>query len=213
VRAESKRAKAEAIAMAEAKTFGYARVSTDEQNLGIQVEALLAAGIAREDIYEEKVSTRQQKRRKLEYIIENLLREDDTLAVWKIDRLARSIRDLHRLLDRITEKGAFFRSLTQSFDTTTAIGRMMVNQLAVFVEFDRDLTQERTIAGVARARAAGKQIGNKPKLTKVQGREIKAARRLPEDQRPTYRVLAKQYGVTASTIRNYAVGRKPPRKS
>jgi DNA invertase Pin-like site-specific DNA recombinase len=138
--------------------IGYARVSTDEQRLDLQIEALKNAGCYA--IYQEKLGATSRKRVELDRLIRDL-REGDTLVVWRLDRLARSIRDLLTRLEAIEQAGAKFRSLTENFDTVTAVGRLIMHVVAAMAEFERQLTVERTIAGMAEARKRGVQIGQK----------------------------------------------------
>jgi DNA invertase Pin-like site-specific DNA recombinase len=138
--------------------IGYARVSTDEQRLDLQIDALKNAGCY--VIYQEKLGATSRKRVELDRLIRDL-RPGDTLVVWRLDRLARSIRDLLTRLQDIEEAGAKFKSLTENFDTVTAVGRLIMHVVAAMAEFERQLTVERTIAGMAEARKRGVQIGQK----------------------------------------------------
>lgn len=141
--------------------IGYARVSTEEQRLDLQLEALKQAGCYL--IYEEKKGATAKKRDELDKLIRDL-RPGDTLVVWRLDRLARSIRDLFSRLEDIEKAGAKFKSLTENFDTSTAVGRLIMHIVAVMAEFERQLTVERTVAGMRMARARGVQIGQKLKF-------------------------------------------------
>jgi DNA invertase Pin-like site-specific DNA recombinase len=136
--------------------IGYARVSTEDQSLELQTRALKAAGCL--NIYEEKLSGAKKHRPELDLAIKDL-RPGDTLVVWRLDRLSRSIRDLHRRLGEIEEQGANLKSLTEHFDFTTAVGKLMLNMLAVMAEFERQLTIERTRAGMAVLREKGHRLG------------------------------------------------------
>jgi DNA invertase Pin-like site-specific DNA recombinase len=143
--------------------IGYARVSTVDQNPQLQVDALVCAGVHPSDIYTEQVSGAAIKRPQFDAMMKDV-REGDTVVVWKLDRLARNNVALHQIAERIRSKGANLRLLDNSgLDTTTAAGRLMFGMLAVMAEFERDLSRERTIAGLARAAAEGRKGGIKAK--------------------------------------------------
>ncbi len=149
--------------------IGYARVSTTEQDTQTQVAALKAAGC--ELIFEETASGGRWNRPELHRLLEQL-RKGDVVVVWKLDRLSRSLHDLLLLLERIGERKAGFRSLTEAVDTTTPAGRMMMQLVGVFAEFERAMLQERTRAGLAHAREQGRIGGRRPKLKTKQQSEI-----------------------------------------
>ncbi|MEM7282843.1 MAG: recombinase family protein [Pseudomonadota bacterium] len=146
------------------RVFGYARVSTEEQTLDQQVTALIAVGIPDERIERETISTRRPRRKRLEFSLKRL-RPGDTLVVWKLDRIARSMKELLTIMEDLQDRGCGLRSLTEHIDTSTAAGRLLVNVLAALAQFERDIVSERTKAGMAEARRRGKQIGPKPKMT------------------------------------------------
>src|ERR1022692_162798 len=125
--------------------IGYARVSTNDQETATQVAALKAAGCER--IYREKASGGRWDRPELHRLLDQL-REDDVLVVWKLDRLSRSLRDVLTIMERLTETKAGFRSLTEAIDTTTPAGRMMMQMVGAFAEFERAMLRERTKAGL-----------------------------------------------------------------
>ena len=138
---------------------GYARVSTADQSLDLQIKALREAGVHDDHIWKEPATSGAKKKRpQLDMAIKDL-RPGDTLVVWRLDRLSRSIRDLHERLGQIEEQGANLRSLTEHFDFTTAVGKLMLNMLAVMAEFERQLTIERTKAGMAVLRDRGQRLG------------------------------------------------------
>jgi DNA invertase Pin-like site-specific DNA recombinase len=154
--------------------YGYARVSTDGQTLAAQDAQLHAAGCAK--IYSEKVSGARTDRIELGKLLKRL-DEGDVLVVTRLDRLARSTRDLLNILDRIAKAGAGFRSLADTWaDTTTPHGRLMLTILGGLAEFERELIRARTGEGRARAKAAGVHMGRPPKLTLHQRREAIARR-------------------------------------
>jgi DNA invertase Pin-like site-specific DNA recombinase len=154
--------------------IGYARVSTDDQNPNLQRDALKAAGCER--IYVDKATGAHVKRPELAKCLKALAK-GDTLTVWKLDRLGRSLHDLIALLDDLKARGVAFRSLTESIDTTTPTGRAMWQMVGILAELERSLIQERTKAGRAAAVARGVKMGRKPKLTPQQ---VAHARKLIE---------------------------------
>ena len=150
--------------------IGYARVSKgDEQSNAAQRRALDAAGCRR--VFEEIASGGRWDRPKLLEMI-GQLRDRDVVVVWKLDRLSRSLKDLLHIMERIEAAGAGFRSLTEAIDTTTAAGRMMMQMVGSFAEFERAMIRERTSAGLAQARAEGRIGGRRRKLGEKQRREI-----------------------------------------
>ena len=150
--------------------IGYARVSKlDGQDTATQKQALKAAGVDR--IFEEKASGGRWDRPQLHRAIEQL-REGDVFVVWKLDRLSRSLKDLLTLIEQIDASGAGFRSLTEAIDTTTPAGRMMMQMVGSFAEFERSMIRERTKAGLEEARRQGRFGGRRPKLTQQQEQAI-----------------------------------------
>ena len=150
--------------------IGYARVSKQhEQDTTAQVQALTRAGAER--IYQEYASGGRWDRPELHQLLDQL-RPGDVLVVWKLDRLSRSLKDLLHLIDRLNSKGAGFRSLTEQIDTTTPAGRMMMQMVGAFAEFEREMIRECTNAGLAVARSEGRVGGRKPKLNPQQQAEL-----------------------------------------
>jgi DNA invertase Pin-like site-specific DNA recombinase len=150
--------------------IGYARVSKgDDQSNAAQLRALKAAGCRR--LFEETASGSRWDRPKLQEMI-GQLRDGDIVVVWKLDRLSRSLKDLLHLMERIEAADAGFRSLTEAIDTTTAAGRMMMQMVGSFAEFERAMIRERTSAGLAQARAEGRVGGRRRKLGDKKRREI-----------------------------------------
>jgi len=142
---------------------GYARVSrSGDQVLSAQVEALTAAGVGR--IYKEEASGSRWDRPELHRAID-FLRKDDALVIWKLDRLSRSLRDLLFIMEKVVDAGAGFMSLTEAIDTTTPAGRMFMQMLGSFAEFEREMLRERTRAGLDHARARNVKLGRPAKLT------------------------------------------------
>ena len=136
--------------------IGYARVSTHDQNLDLQKDALEKAGC--EKIHVEKASGKSSNRPELEKAM-NYLRKGDTLVVWRLDRLGRSMKHLIELITQLEEKGIGFRSLTEAMDTTTSGGKLIFHIFGALAEFERNLIQERTQAGLAAARARDRRGG------------------------------------------------------
>jgi len=149
--------------------LGYARVSTDEQDTAAQIAALKAVGCER--IFGEKGSGGRWDRPELQRLLD-VARADDIIVVWKLDRLSRSLQDLLRIMERIDQCGARFRSLTENVDTTTPAGRAMMQMVGVFAEFERGVIRERTKAGLIEARRQGRVGGRPRKLSAQQRAEI-----------------------------------------
>ena len=149
--------------------IGYARASTDDQNTAVKVAALKTAGCER--IYREKASGGRWDRPELHRLLDQL-HKGDVLVVWELDRLSRSLRDVLTIVERLGEAGAGFRSLTEAIDTTTSAGRMMIQMVGAFAEFERAMLRERNKAGLDAAREEGRIRGRRPKLTPQQQGEI-----------------------------------------
>lgn len=173
--------------------IGYARVSTDDQNLDLQLDALKKAGCAQ--LFTDQVSGAAAVKTGLEAALA-YLRESDTLVVWKLDRLGRTVKGLVELADLLNSRGIQFRSLTDGIDTSTAAGRFFFHMMAALAEMERDLIRERTTAGLAAARARGRKGGRKPKLDDA---KLDAARKLLEAGTPAVDV-AKTLGVGRATL-------------
>ena len=177
------------------KKIGYVRVSDKEQTEDLQIDALKQAGC--DVIYgDHGLSGTVRKRKGLEELLTDL-KDGDTLCVWKLDRLGRSTIHLLQMLDDLRKRGVDFHAITQGIDTTTAVGRMLYGQLAVFAEFEREQISERTKAGMRAAKARGKHIGRPRKLTEDQ---IAYARRQLANRQDTIAHIAQVYGVAPVTI-------------
>ena len=174
--------------------IGYARVSTDDQQTLNQIEALRAAGC--EVIYEETASGGSWDRQELQKALDQL-GQGDTLVVWKLDRLSRSLSDLLFALERVSAQGAAFKSLTESIDTSTAAGRMVAQLLGAFAEFERNIIRERTVAGLKAAKKRGTLLGRRPKFNSTQREEMI---RLIESGERSAADVARLWGVSPSTI-------------
>lgn len=150
--------------------IGYARVSTEDQDLGVQIDALQAAGCER--IYSEKVSGRDMDSRPQLQAMLAALREGDTVIVLRLDRLGRTTKHLLDLVDHFKSKGVGFRSINDDINTESAMGSLVFTMFAAFAEFERSMTSERTKAHLARARERGIVGGRKPKLDAAQRRRV-----------------------------------------
>jgi DNA invertase Pin-like site-specific DNA recombinase len=180
--------------------YGYARVSTNGQALDAQVAQLEAAGCAR--IFREKVSGAKTDRAELKKLL-RALRVGDLVLVTRLDRLARSTRDLLNILASVSDRSAGFRSLGDLWaDTTTAHGRLMLTVLGGLAEFERELIRTRTAEGRARAVAMGVRLGRRPKLDQEQRREACARKAAGEE----VSVIAKDFNVSDSTISRLQCG-------
>ena len=140
------------------RLIGYARVSIDEQNLDMQIQALLNAGVHPDNIHTDKVSALALNRPGLNSALMDAV-DGDVVCVWKLDRFGRSVRDVLNRIEELDKRGVGFRSLTETFDTTTPMGVMILTMLAGFAQFERDMTVARTKAGIARAKENGKTFG------------------------------------------------------
>ncbi len=150
--------------------FGYSRISKgDDQNARLQIKAFKAAKV--EKFFEETASGGRWDRPSLHKMLDQL-RESDVVVVWKLDRLSRSLKDLLVIMERIDQAGAGFKSLTESIDTTTPAGRMMMQMVGAFAEFEREMIRERTKAGLDAARKEGRIGGRRPKLRQDQQKDI-----------------------------------------
>lgn len=183
--------------------IGYARVSTDDQHLDLQRDALTQAGCS--VIYEEAASGKNAARPELEQC-RKALRAGDTLVVWRLDRLGRSLPDLVQIVADLEQQGVGFESLAEKIETNSAAGKLIFHVFAALAEFERGLIRERTQAGLAAARARGRAGGRKPKLDAKQIRQIKV---LLRDPNTSVAEVARDYGVSRTTIYKYC-GVVPP---
>ena len=183
--------------------IGYARVSKgDDQSTAAQKRALKEAGCDR--LFEEAASGGRWDRPQLHRMLDHL-RPNDIVVVWKLDRLSRSLKDLLHILEKLEAVGAGFRSLTESIDTTTPAGRMMMQMVGSFAEFERAMIRERTSAGLAEARAAGRIGGRRAKLTLRQRTDVVEN---VLSGRKSAAEMARLYKVSEATIsRTVAAGR------
>jgi DNA invertase Pin-like site-specific DNA recombinase len=180
--------------------IGYARVSTKEQNLDLQIDALEKEGC--EKIYTEVISGTKSERPKLQEMATNL-RKGDIVIIWKLDRLGRSLKHLVELVNQFIQQDVGLKSLHDHIDTTTPQGRLIFNIFASLAEFERDLIQERTKAGLDAARARGR-MGGKPKGLSKQAESIAcAAETLYKEGKLTVNQIIKQLGIAKATFYNY----------
>ena len=173
--------------------IGYARVSTQDQNLDLQVDALIKAGCQK--IFDDKISGSRSERAGLAKALE-MLRDGDTLVVWKLDRLGRSVNNLVDLVGDLQNQGIQFKSLTDAIDTSTPSGRFFFHVMASLAEMERELTVERTRAGLEVARQLGRKGGRSRKMTDS---KIESAKKLLANGVPP-RDVAKNLGVSVPTL-------------
>lgn len=173
--------------------IGYARVSTLEQNLDGQIDALTQAGCSR--IFTDHASGAKTVRPQLDKAMD-YLREGDTLVVWKLDRLGRSLPHLVEVIEDLDKRGIEFHSLTESIDTTTPGGRLVFHMAAAFAQFERDLIKGRTRAGLAAARSQGRLGGRPSLMTPERLKTARAMRQSGSNNAEIARVL----GVSRSTV-------------
>lgn len=174
--------------------IGYARVSTDDQTNAAQLTELKKAGCKR--IYEEKISGRNVDRPELTRCLDRL-DEGDTLVVWRLDRLGRSLADLLEIVNTLQRRKVAFVSLKEKFDTSHAAGRLIFHVFASLAEFERELIRERTMAGLSAAKARGRLGGRKPKLAKDQMNKIRS---LWDGNQYSKHELGAMFNVSKSTI-------------
>lgn len=181
--------------------IGYARVSTQEQNLDLQLQALEKYGCER--IYQESVSTRKRNKRvELDKCLDSL-RSGDKLVVWRFDRLERGLKELVIMADEFRQKGIDLVSITQDIDTSSATGKLQFNMFAILAEHERDIIRERTLAGLAVARENGRKGGRRFVVSEKDQKMIKSLMNDPT-QSPTE--IAKHYGISRATVYKIANG-------
>ena len=177
--------------------IGYARVSTDDQNLDLQRDALQQAGCER--VFEDTASGAKAERVGLVALME-VLRAGDTVVIWRMDRLGRSLKDLIALVERLEAVGVGLRSLQEKIDTTSSGGRLVFHLFGALAEFERNLIRERTQAGLTAARARGRHGGRKKRLDPA---KQKIALRLYHERQHTVEEICRMMGVGRSTLYNY----------
>jgi len=177
--------------------IGYARVSTQDQKLDLQVDALKRAGC--EKVFQEKASGKNTDRPELVKMMEQL-RKDDILVIWKLDRLGRSLKNLIEIVSDLQNRGVELISLQDNVNTSTATGKLTFAIFGALAEFERDNIRERTMAGLQAARARGKRGGRKPSLTKDQ---IILLHSLSTDKNVAVTSICRQLGISKGTYYNY----------
>jgi len=174
--------------------LGYARVSTAEQNADLQTDELRSAGCY--EVFVDHASGVLDRRPELDKVLERL-RQGDTLVVWRLDRLGRSLRHLIDTVTALDERGVGFRSLRESIDTTTAGGRLVFHVFGALAQFEREIIRDRTMAGLSAARARGRNGGRPSKLSADQ---VRAARRLYDEREHTVEQIGSIFGVSRTSI-------------
>jgi len=189
--------------------IGYARVSTQDQNLDLQQDALQKAGC--EKIYEEKKSGVAAERAELDKVL-SYLRENDTLVVWKLDRLGRSLKQLIEIVSQLEDKNIGFRSIQENIDTTQTGGKLIFHVFGALAEFERDIIRERTMAGIIAARERGRR-GGRPRV--MDDKKIELAVGLMNDPSYTVREVCSTLNVSKATLYRYLskhkVKKDPPK--
>jgi len=177
--------------------IGYARVSTQDQQLGAQEDALRQAGCER--IYTDKVSGTRADRPGLAQALD-VLRKGDSLVVWKLDRLGRSLSHLVQLVNDLKDQGIGFKSLQENIDTTSGVGKLVFHLFASLAEFERDLIRERTQAGLVAARARGKK-GGRPKV--MDAKKVTLAQAMYRDKQNSVKDICTTLGIGKTTLYRY----------
>ncbi|MGG2134726.1 recombinase family protein [Bacillus sp. S2(2024)] len=177
--------------------IGYARVSTHDQNLDLQKDALIQAGCKRifTDVVSGSISSRSGLDEALDYV-----REGDTLVVWKLDRLGRSLKHLIETINILNEEGIAFRSLQENMDTSTSGGKLIFHVFGALAEFEREMIQERTQAGLSAARARGR-LGGRPKV--MDTTQVSMAKSLMKDPNYSTEDICNTLGVSRATLYRY----------
>ncbi len=185
-------------------TIGYARISTTDQNLGLQHDALKAAGC--ETIFSDEASGAKEARPGLDQVLSHL-RSGDTLVIWRFDRLGRSLKHLLSLVESFKAKGIHLRSLSEGIDTSTPMGTLVFQVSGAFAEFERALIQERTNAGLASARLRGKKGGRPPGLSKKAADTSRIAASLYQENKLSVAEICEQLHISKATLYRYLAAR------
>lgn len=180
--------------------IGYARVSTKAQDLSLQIDALKACGC--QQIFQEKISGKSKGRPELEKLLAQT-RPDDIIVIWKLDRLARSLKDLVSLVNDIQQKGAALQSLNDQIDTSTPHGKLTFHLFAALAEFERDIIRERTLAGLDAARARGRKGGRPKGLSKKAQHTAIIAENLFRESELSTKEICNQLSISKSTFYRY----------
>jgi|TARA_B100001093_G_C26472306_1_gene861171 DNA invertase Pin-like site-specific DNA recombinase len=177
------------------ETFGYGRVSSTDQNPDLQINALIDAGVPKENIFIEKKSGKNMDRPKLKEL-RSKLRKGDTITIWKLDRLGRSLSDLLNIVKEFEEKVVSFKSLTENFDTTTPQGKLFFAMCGAFAEYERSMIQERVREGIKAAKEKGTKFGRPIKADE----EVKAMIIALHNQHVPKKEICSRLGVARSTV-------------
>ena len=180
--------------------IGYARVSTEDQGLDLQLDALKKAKCQK--IYREKITGRTKERPELQKLQENL-RPNDVVIIWKLDRLGRSLKDLVQLVNEIQNKGTGLMGLHDNIDTTTPQGKLTFHIFAALAEFEADMIRERTNAGLKAARARGRKGGRPKGLSEQATNKAMIAETLYKEQHPSVKQISEQLSISKMTLYNY----------
>ena len=189
------------------KKIGYMRVSTDKQEMALQIEAMFEAGIEWDDIYADTISGSKVNRKWRDACLKYLI-PGDKLYVWKLDRFSRSLKDLLIKLDELKEKGVGFRSITQDIDTTTPAGRMMMQMVGSFAEFETEMIRERVTAGIQAKISEGNVRWGRQPAVDYDEEEIKKMLR----QKIPHRTIAAAIGISKGTVGNVSKKMKGKKK-
>jgi len=180
--------------------IGYARVSTNEQNLDLQRDALRKAGVASKNLYTDKITGTKEERPGLTTALSHL-RAGDTLVVWRLDRLGRSLKHLIETVTALQITGVSFQSITENINTSTAGGKLVFHIFGALAEFERNLIRERTIAGLSAARARGRK-GGRPPLNTSSGK-VTAAKKLYNDKTNSIPEICRTLHISRATLYRY----------
>ncbi len=180
--------------------IGYARVSKNEQNLDLQRDALIKAGCSEKNIFTDKITGTKAERKGLEQALSHL-RVGDTLVVWRLDRLGRSLKHLIETVTKLQQQNIAFQSITENINTSTATGQLVFHIFGALAEFERNLIRERTIAGLESARARGR-LGGRPEL-EVSSSKVAMAKKLCADKTNSIDEICKTLHISRATLYRY----------
>ena len=180
--------------------IGYARVSKNEQNIDLQRDALLKAGCSEKNIFTDKITGTKAERIGLAQVLTHL-RQGDTLVVWRLDRLGRSLKHLIETVTQLQEQNIAFQSITENIDTSTATGQLVFHIFGALAEFERNLIRERTLAGLEAARARGR-LGGRPELSGTSSK-VAMAKKLYADKTNAISDICKTLHISRATLYRY----------
>jgi DNA invertase Pin-like site-specific DNA recombinase len=180
--------------------IGYARVSKNEQNLDLQRDALIKAGCNEKNIFTDKITGTKAERKGLEQALSHL-RSGDTMVVWRLDRLGRSLKHLIETVTKLQRQNIAFQSITENINTSTATGQLVFHIFGALAEFERNLIRERTIAGLEAARARGR-LGGRPQLQASSGK-VAMAKKLYSDKTNEIDEICKILHISRATLYRY----------